>query len=214
VRVLGDSQLIMRFMLRIYRQPRKPFLYQVVQDVRKLVRQQSMKVAFRHVPRRLNSIPDAMCREAFAAKANVHHFGGQLPDGLEPLDLPRLYEAIEADATQCTIRPREINSVCAAWDEHLRGKPCAECATLRGEADMVVCDRCEDCYHTGCANIKGYSPVHQGPWYCFKCRGELFLTGWGGDPIEDVPLLDFLFLGKLPKDHDEEIRVLRAAKQY
>lgn len=27
VRVLGDSQLIMRFMLRIYRQPRKPFLY-------------------------------------------------------------------------------------------------------------------------------------------------------------------------------------------
>ena len=30
LRVLGDSQLIMRFMLRIYRQPRKPSLYEAV----------------------------------------------------------------------------------------------------------------------------------------------------------------------------------------
>ena len=78
---------------------------------------------------------------------------------------------------------------------------------------MVVCDRCEDCYHTECANIKGFSPVHDGPWYCFKCRGELFLLGFE-DPIEDIPLIDYLWMGKLPRDHDNEMRILKAARTY
>jgi riboflavin biosynthesis pyrimidine reductase len=73
VRVLGDSQLIMRFMLRIYRQPRKPFLYQKVEEVRQLVKRLGLKVAYRHVPRRLNSVPDAMCRLALAAAENVRY---------------------------------------------------------------------------------------------------------------------------------------------
>jgi len=160
-----------------------------------------MKVAFRHVPRRLNSIPDAMCRQALAAKADVSYYNGQLPAGVEEIYLTQLYEAVEADATQHTIRTRDANTVCALWDEKLRGKPCNECGTLRGEADMVVCDRCEDCYHVECANTMGHSPVHEGPWYCFKCRGELFLSGFE-DPIEDIPLIDYLWLGKLPRDHD------------
>ena len=160
IRVLGDSQLIMRFMLRIYRQPRKPFLYEVVQDVRKLIKNNNLRVAFRHVPRRLNSIPDAMCRAALAGKQDISYFEGALPEGAEPLNVSTLYEAVEADATQDTIRRDSAPAICAAWAEHLRGKPCAECHSVRGEADMVVCDRCEECYHIPCADHKGYSPVH------------------------------------------------------
>jgi len=115
----------MRFMLRIYRQPRKPSLYEAVQDIRKLIKANSLRVAFRRVPRRLNSVPDAMCREALAAKKDVHYFGGKLPENVEPLDLAKLYDAVEAEATQDTIRRQQINAICALWDEKLRGKPCA-----------------------------------------------------------------------------------------
>ena len=81
----------MRFMLRIYKSPRKPYLYEVVNKVRNLIKYNNLKVAYRHVPRRLNSIPDAMCREAFASKQDVEYWGGDLPEGGEKLDLDWLY---------------------------------------------------------------------------------------------------------------------------
>ena len=185
----------------------------MVQEVRSLIKKAGLNKAYRHVPRRLNSIPDAMCREALAAKADVNHYRGKLPAGAEKLDITALYEAVEADATQCTVRPREINAICAVWDERLRGKPCKECNTLRGEDDMVVCDRCEDCYHAECGDYKGLSPVHRGPWYCFRCRGELYLLGFS-DPIENVPLIDYLWLKNLPKDHEQAVKIVNMAKMY
>jgi hypothetical protein len=44
--------------------------------IKKLIRHSEMKVAFRHVPRRLNKVSDAMCREALAAKADINYYSG------------------------------------------------------------------------------------------------------------------------------------------
>lgn len=71
---------------------------------------------------------------------------------------------------------------------------------------MVICDRCSETFHEACANLKGTTPVRPGPWYCFRCRGQLFLSGFD-DPIEDVNLLDFLFGGVLPATEEEASRV-------
>ena len=62
----------------------------------------------------------------------------------------------------------------ALWDESLRASPCRECGGTFASAEMVVCDGCEDTFHPDpCANFRGLSPVHAGPWYCFRCRGRL-----------------------------------------
>lgn len=64
----------------------------------------------------------------------------------------------------------------AAWDERLRGVPCALCEGLEGEAEMVVCDKCESPYHPHCLEPK--CAVGRGPWYCLTCRGHLRLNGF------------------------------------
>ena len=46
------------------------------------------------------------------------------------------------------------------------GKPCGVCYGLEGKADMVLCDRCGDCYHEECLNEGGQPPVALGPWIC------------------------------------------------
>jgi hypothetical protein len=74
-------------MLRIYRQPRKPFLYQQVEEIRKLVKCLGLKIAYRHVPRRLNSVPDTMCRMALTATKDVSYLNGELPPDVEVLNL-------------------------------------------------------------------------------------------------------------------------------
>ena len=101
----------------------------------------------------------------------------------------------------------------AAWDERLRNLPCRECGGISDEAHMVICDGCELPFHPDpCANIRGMSPVHWGPWYCFRCRGTLISKGWA-DPIEDLALIDYLFANTLPKSDDEAARV-RSLNMY
>jgi ribonuclease HI len=51
VRVLGDSQLIIRMLLGVYKKVRKPSLYVKVEGIRALVRERRWKVAYRAVPR-------------------------------------------------------------------------------------------------------------------------------------------------------------------
>lgn len=51
MRVLGDSQLIIRMLLGVYKKVRKPSLYVKVEGIRALVRERRWKVAYRAVPR-------------------------------------------------------------------------------------------------------------------------------------------------------------------
>ena len=51
IRVLGDSQMIIRLLLGIFKKARKPSLYLCVEGVRALARQRKWRIAFRYVPR-------------------------------------------------------------------------------------------------------------------------------------------------------------------
>ena len=76
---------------------------------------------------------------------------------------------------------------------------------------MVVCDRCNSPYHKECQ--EAVAPAGRGPWYCGLCRGWLLLHGTT-DPVEDIPLLDYLFRGIAPDDEREYARVKRLSLQY
>ncbi len=66
----------------------------------------------------------------------------------------------------------------AAWQERLRGVPCRLCGTTEEEDTMIVCDRCEACYHPKCvANARGYVAPNDGPWYCQQCRTHIITHG-------------------------------------
>jgi len=91
IRVLGDSQLLIRFLLGIFKKPRKPSLYQAVKEVKELVYRGRLRVSYRHVPRDLNTQADAMCRLAEVRETSVRLDASQLAD--QPiLDLGQLYD--------------------------------------------------------------------------------------------------------------------------
>ena len=62
----------------------------------------------------------------------------------------------------------------------------------------MVCDRCEKCYHPECLVDSGHVAPNAGPWYCRACRTHIITHGHT-DLVEDLPLLDLLFLGKEPQ---------------
>ena len=101
-----------------------------------------------------------------------------------------------------------------AWYEAaLRGKPCHVCGGLEDDSSMVLCDRCEQPHHPECGADGGRNPVHEGPWYCTQCRGHIHTHGYV-DVIQDLGLIDFLWLQKLPDDEHEADRVRRVAARY
>ena len=63
--ITGDSALIIDFMLRVAR-PSRPHLYIKVKKAQALVRSLPFQTKFRHIPRDLNSVADALAREARA----------------------------------------------------------------------------------------------------------------------------------------------------
>lgn len=89
----------------------------------------------------------------------------------------------------------------------MRGRPCGICGTSEDEANMLVCDKCESCFHSQCVSTaEGYTKPNDGPWYCRRCRTHIIMHGHS-DLIEDLPLLDLLFLGKEPQGVDDADRV-------
>ena len=101
-------------------------------------------------------------------------------------------------------------TIFAAWDERLQGKPCRSCNKLDREAEMVVCDRCEGCWHPECGADGGRNPIHDGPWYCATCRGYIATHGYQ-DITQDLGLIEYLWRGNLPDQDEEASRVLRLA---
>ncbi len=86
----------------------------------------------------------------------------------------------------------------ATWQPRLRGVPCGLCGTTEQEDTMIVCDRCERCYHPGYITAaRGFVEPNDGPWYCKTCRTHIITNGHQ-DLIEDLALLDLLFANKEP----------------
>ena len=122
-----------------------------------------------------------MGRRAREAQADVVYWDGAVPADAPPNQLSDLYEGAadtedlgyltKAEAIYHNRWPELIAAlpqtatclggsvtnrnptglVAAIWQGQLRGKPCLYCHSLEGEADMIVCDRCENCAHRECS---------------------------------------------------------------
>lgn len=87
------------------------------------------------------------------------------------------------------------------------------CGGLEDEDGMVLCDRCESPFHAECGGDGGRNPVHRGPWYCTPCRGSIVLGG-KPDVVQDLGLIDYLWLGKRPEVEAEDARVRHLAANF
>ncbi len=79
VRVWGDSQLIIRHLVGIYKKPSKVRVYQAIERAKELRRKWS-HIAYRHIERGINAVPDGMARRALASRADGIYMPGQVPD--------------------------------------------------------------------------------------------------------------------------------------
>ena len=84
VRIFGDSQLLIRFMLRIYKKPQQHTIYWVVKDVKQAERSLGVPVVYRHVTREANCVADDMARQALTAKCDVTYMQGDIPADAPP----------------------------------------------------------------------------------------------------------------------------------
>lgn len=83
VRIWGDSQLIIRHLLGIYKKPSKIRVYDAVQKVKTLKRKWK-HTSYRHLERELNKVADDMARRALAEKGSVIFYGGDVPKDSPP----------------------------------------------------------------------------------------------------------------------------------
>ena len=91
VRIFGDSQLLIRFMLRIYKKPQQHTIYWAVEDVKRAEQTLGGSVAYRHVMREANCVADDMARRALAAKGDVTYMQGDVPVDAPPNQVDEVY---------------------------------------------------------------------------------------------------------------------------
>ena len=92
-------------------------------------------------------------------------------------------------------------------------RPCRLCGGRDHQESMILCDRCNACYHPPCAaQVKG-TALHGGPWFCAHCKGALVREGFP-DVTLDWPLHDYLWAGHLPSDPSEAERIEELAGHY
>jgi hypothetical protein len=103
--------------------------------------------------------------------------------------------------------------VMTASGQAMDDRPCKYCNDAQHQQDMILCDRCNDCYHKDCARSSGGSQVHDGPWFCMLCRGHLTIYG-AADITQDWPFIDHLWTGWLPADPEESQRIQGLASHY
>ena len=66
-------------MTGIWKKPKKATIYQSIMGAKKLVSSRKWKVAYRNIPRELNTVPDYMCRTA-EHNQRVEFWGGKIPN--------------------------------------------------------------------------------------------------------------------------------------
>lgn len=123
-------------------------------------------------------------------------------DRLEHLDDLSLWKTWDPVSTVMTTSGAPIDD-----------RPCKHCKEEDRQEDMILCDRCEDCYHRDCASKIGGTKIHDGPWFCATCKGALTLEGYA-DITQDWPLMDHLWSEWLPQDPTEADRIKHLARHY
>ena len=64
IRVFGDSQLIIRFLTRQYKNPTKYTMYWALNEIWELEKHLKGPIAYQNIPRKLNTVADDMCHRA------------------------------------------------------------------------------------------------------------------------------------------------------
>ena len=91
VRIFGDSQLLIRFMLRIYKKPQQHTIYWAVEDVKQAERTLGGLVAYCHITREANCVVDDMACRALTAKGDITYMQGDIPANAPPNQVDEVY---------------------------------------------------------------------------------------------------------------------------
>ena len=92
VRVFGDSQLMIRFITRLYKRPQRHTIYWALEEVRRAEGQLKQPVAYRHVTREANQVADDMARRALEAKGDVVYWRGEVPEDAPANQVEDVYD--------------------------------------------------------------------------------------------------------------------------
>ena len=83
---------MIRFITRLYKRPSRQSIYWALEDVRKAEATSRHPVAYRHVTRDANTVPDDMARRALEARRDVVFWGGAVPDDAPANQVKEIYE--------------------------------------------------------------------------------------------------------------------------
>ena len=78
VRIFGDSQLLICFMLQIYKKPQRHTIYWAVKDVKRTERVLGGLVVYHHVTWEANCIADDMAHCMLVTKSNITYMQGDV----------------------------------------------------------------------------------------------------------------------------------------
>ena len=92
----------------------------------------------------------------------------------------------------------------AEYNDQLAAHACPACGDREGS--MVLCDRCGEAWHPGCAGLEAVLPRY---WFCLKCL-EVSLAGAERNICYEEELLKYLHTGHV-QDEDLWPRLERAA---
>ncbi len=179
----------------------------------------SLHEARRSALRRLEDLVDLDCEDCLASAAVF----AEDPPACDAEDPDQDRPVRTSHAVVSPSRPKTIIDSYAPWDPAeavmtasglpTDDRPCKLCEDAQHQDDMILCDRCNACYHRDCARSSGGSQVHDGPWFCVQCKGHLTLHG-AEDITQDWPLMDHLWTGWLPGDPDEADRITSLARLF
>ena len=92
VQVFGDSQLMIRFLTRVFKRPSHQSIYWAIEDARVKEWALGQPVAYCHVTRDANCVPDDMARQALEARETIIFWDGEVPDDAPGNQLQDVYE--------------------------------------------------------------------------------------------------------------------------
>ena len=123
----------------------------------------SLREASRAARRRLEDIVGLSHDDCLATIATSE----DLEDRLEDPDEAMLWNVWSPASTIMTAAGKPADD-----------RPCKFCKEDDRQEDMILCGRCEACYHRDCASKSGGTRIHDGPWFCPTCKGALTLEGY------------------------------------
>ena len=72
---------MIHFLMRVFKQPSRQSIYWAIEDARVEERALGQPVAYWHVTRDANYVPDNMARRALEARETIILWDGEVPDG-------------------------------------------------------------------------------------------------------------------------------------